>query len=61
VPFKSKAQQGFMYAKHPKIAARWEDETPDMKHLPMHVKKANRHKKSEMAALKRHIHKKFGD
>lgn len=25
IPFKSYAQQKFMYAKHPDIAARWED------------------------------------
>lgn len=27
MPFKSKAQQKFMYAKHPKIAARWAKKT----------------------------------
>jgi len=39
MPFKSKAQQGFMYAQHPKIAARWAKETPNMKDLPKKVKK----------------------
>lgn len=34
MPFQSKAQQGFMFAKHPTIAQRWASETPDMKHLP---------------------------
>lgn len=34
MPFQSKAQQGFMFAKHPAIAKRWASETPDMKHLP---------------------------
>ena len=34
MPFQSKAQQGFMFAKHPKIAKRWAKETPDMKDLP---------------------------
>lgn len=27
MPFKSKAQMRFMYAKHPKIAARWSKES----------------------------------
>ena len=34
-PFVSQAQRGFMYAKHPKIAKRWEKETPPGK-LPKH-------------------------
>jgi hypothetical protein len=28
MPFKSHQQQKFMYAVHPKIAARWQKETP---------------------------------
>lgn len=35
MPFKSQAQRGFMYAKHPEIAKRWEKETPKGK-LPEH-------------------------
>ena len=27
MPYASKAQQGFMHAKHPKIAKRWDKET----------------------------------
>lgn len=27
MPFKSDAQRRFMYARHPKIAKRWEEET----------------------------------
>lgn len=34
MPFKSKAQQRFMFAKHPRIAKRWAKETPDIKSLP---------------------------
>jgi hypothetical protein len=34
-PFVSQAQRGFMYAKHPEIAKRWEKETPAGK-LPKH-------------------------
>jgi hypothetical protein len=39
MPFKSKAQQGYMFAKHPKIAKRWAKETPSMKALPRKAKK----------------------
>jgi hypothetical protein len=39
MPFKSKAQQGFMFAKHPKIAKRWAKETPRMASLPKKAKK----------------------
>lgn len=28
MPFRSKAQRGYMYANHPDIAKRWEHETP---------------------------------
>lgn len=41
MPFVSKAQQRFMYAKHPAIAKRWEDVTPSIKSLPGHVKRSN--------------------
>lgn len=34
MPFRSKQQQKFMFAKHPKIARRWAKETPSMKSLP---------------------------
>lgn len=34
MPFKSEAQRRFMYAKHPDMAARWEEETPTGKRLP---------------------------
>jgi len=39
MPFKSKAQEAFMYSKHPGIAARWSKETKNEKSLPEHVKK----------------------
>lgn len=38
MPFKSKAQQGYMFAKHPKIAKKWAKETPNMKSLPQKKK-----------------------
>jgi hypothetical protein len=43
MPFKSKAQQGFMFANMPKTAKKWAKETPNMKSLPKKVaKKAKR-------------------
>lgn len=41
MPYKSKAQQRFMHAKHPKIAARWDKEQSgkSMKKLPKRKKK----------------------
>ena len=43
MPFKSKAQQKFMYARHPKIAKRWAKIT-DFKHLPKKIKKKKKGK-----------------
>ncbi len=37
MPFKSKDQRKFMYAKHPKIAKRWSKHTPKGKKLPEKV------------------------
>lgn len=37
MPFKSKAQQRYMYAKHPKIAKEFAKATIDFKILPEHV------------------------
>jgi len=37
MPFKSKAQQRLMFAKHPKIASKWAKLTPSMKNLPEEV------------------------
>ena len=39
MPFKSKAQQRFMFATMPKTAEKWAKHTPDIKGLPQHVKK----------------------
>lgn len=39
MPFKSRQQQKFMYAVHPKIAARWQKETPKGTKLPKRKKK----------------------
>jgi len=37
VPFKSDAQRRFLYAKHPKIAERFQEHTPKGARLPEHV------------------------
>jgi hypothetical protein len=39
MPFKSQQQHKFMYAVHPKIAARWSKETPKGTKLPKRKKK----------------------
>ena len=39
VPFKSQAQRKWMYANEPKMAERWEKETPKGKKLKKKVKK----------------------
>lgn len=38
MPFESQAQRGFMYAKHPEMAKKFEAKTPKGKKLPEHVK-----------------------
>lgn len=38
MPFKSKAQQRYMFAKHPKLAEEFAEETPNMKKLPERIK-----------------------
>lgn len=41
MPFKSKAQQGYLFAKHPKVAKKFAKETPKSayKRLPARAKK----------------------
>ena len=41
MPFSSKAQERYMFAKHPGIAKRWSKITPNESSLPEHVKKAS--------------------
>jgi hypothetical protein len=38
MPFKSKAQERWMYANDPKMAKRWSKETPEGAKLPERVK-----------------------
>jgi hypothetical protein len=42
MPFKSKAQRAYLYANNPKVAAKFERETPKGKKLPEHVKKSKK-------------------
>lgn len=42
MPFKSKAQAKYMFAKHPKMAKEWASKTPSIKRLP--ARKGNRKK-----------------
>lgn len=39
MPFKSTAQKGFLYARHPDLAEKFQAETPKGVKLPGHVKK----------------------
>lgn len=41
MPFRSKAQQKWMFAEHPAMAERWAHETPGIKGLPDKVKKVS--------------------
>lgn len=42
MPFKSKAQQKFMFATMPKTAKRWADKTKNIKSLPKKAAKKGR-------------------
>jgi hypothetical protein len=52
MPFKSKAQQKYMFATNPKVAAEMANKTPKSayKDLPEHVKKSKKGKVSTMLA-----------
>jgi hypothetical protein len=42
MPFRSQAQRGFMFARHPEIAQRWAAEYPNQGKLPMRVSQGPR-------------------
>jgi hypothetical protein len=44
-PFKSKAQQRYLFSQKPKIAKEFAEHTKDIKSLPEHVKKKKAKKK----------------
>ena len=56
MPFKSQAQRGFMYSQKPKLAAKFEKETPKGKKLPKHKQTSGVHR--QVAALKSMAHAK---
>jgi hypothetical protein len=51
MPFKSEAQRRYLYATEPKVAKRWEKETPRNAKLPERVKRKKPRKSSIMTAL----------
>ena len=53
MPFRSRAQRGWMWANHPEMAKRWEAETPDQKGLP-----AKLHPEKRVRVVKRRKKKK---
>jgi len=46
VPFASQAQRRFLYARHPRIAARWQRHTPKGANLPERVSTMERKRKT---------------
>lgn len=46
MPFKSKAQKGYLYANNPKVAKEFQAATPKGAKLPEHVKPTKKRKKS---------------
>jgi len=53
MPFKSKAQEGWMFANHPEMARHWAHETPDIKSLPERVKHPREKAKANVANVAR--------
>ena len=51
MPFKSKAQQRWMYANEPEMAKKWADHTSDHKSLPEKAKKKKKDKEKKAALL----------
>jgi hypothetical protein len=47
MPFKSAAQQRFMFSQHPEMAKRWAKETPNIKNLPEKVSSRHSAKKNK--------------
>jgi hypothetical protein len=45
MPFKSEQQRKWMYATNPKMAAKWEEDTPEGKKSPKKVTKKKTRKK----------------
>jgi hypothetical protein len=55
MPFKSKAQQRWMFANHPEMAKRWAEHTPDIKKLPETVEDTEKQSAITAVALGAHV------
>ena len=53
MPFKSRAQMKYLYAKHPKIAKEFAEHTKSIKKLPEHVKRGGKIKNKSKRGWKR--------
>lgn len=53
MPFESDAQRRFMYAKHPKIAKRWREESGPQTDIPERKKKSKSKTSKAIAGLKK--------
>ncbi len=47
MPFKSKAQQRYLYAKHPKVAKEFSEYTSNFEKLPEHKKQGGKPRKKK--------------
>jgi hypothetical protein len=56
MPFKSMAQEHFMFAKHPKIAQEFAAHTPDMKGLPAKLQNSTEKPESPWLHLTINVH-----
>jgi hypothetical protein len=55
MPFKSKAQQRYMFKNMPQMAEEWASKTPNMKSLPMHAtKEKDKNRKAVAKSRARH-------
>lgn len=52
MPFQSKAQARYLFAKHPKVAKEFAAKTPSIKALPQHVK-SNKEEAAESPAYEK--------
>ena len=52
MPFKSRAQEKWMWANKPDMAKRWDEHTPDSASLPEHVRRSAK-KKRALRRMKR--------
>lgn len=53
MPFQSKAQARYLFAKHPKVAKEFAKKTPSIKALPEHKEESPAHERAESPAFER--------